>query len=275
MIAPPVGWRVERAPVGWLVAAPAGPAHGIVHYVERRRPLARARVLAAHAPTPVGFVERERTAPRRLVTDEGEHAALVIRRGARAGDELELAHAYVFLDDSYASIDGVAPAGAGLAAIVEALAVGDVHLLGRARRRRAVYAPPPGWHGLADGLDTTWYGRGFPREPARVIVGAALPTTAGLEVARATLAMLADAGADPRDEIARVGTARGLEGFAQTVRFDAATVDSQVYALADAAFLYRVRADDAAAIGRAVVDSLEPIPAPRRADPLALRFWTE
>src|SRR5215475_1699206 len=153
MITPPAGWVIERTEDGVLVCPPEGPQRAVVRYAERVRPIRRAIQLVREAAVPAGFTQTAIGAPRRLVTAEGEHAALVARAGTIGDRAVELVHAFVFLDDYYAALEGIAHASAGLAAIVEQLAVGDLHLLGRERRRRYVYMPPPGWQGTGNVLE--------------------------------------------------------------------------------------------------------------------------
>src|SRR6185295_441941 len=73
-------------------------------------------------------------------------------------------------------------------AVVRELTLGDVHLLG-VRRRRFVYTPPEGWHGLAQLFEATWYPTDYPLRDLSLTVTPAVPAIGGL--ARGLLAAIA------------------------------------------------------------------------------------
>ena len=259
MITPPAGWSIERTAEGLLIAWAGDPSRAILRYRERQRPMRPAMQLVAAAPVPVGFVERATSAPKRLVTIEGEHAAFVTRSGALGGRDVVLVYGYVFLDDSYAALEGVVPPA--LVAIAEQLVVGDVHLLGRVRRRRIMYAAPPGWRVEGDAFEARWFP---PDDSARILVNPALPRAPGLVAA--ILEKLGVTG-EPAE---RFVTRHGLEAE----RYEGS--DAQLYFLYDADFLYSVRADRARDAGRALVDSIEPVPrGGERPSSEALTFWID
>src|SRR5512135_3007478 len=104
MITPPAGWTVERSDDGLLLCPPEGAERALLRYVERRRPIRRAIDLALAGPQPTGFVLEQTSEPRRLVTAEGEHAALIVRTGTLAGRGYALVYGYVFLDDYFSSL---------------------------------------------------------------------------------------------------------------------------------------------------------------------------
>jgi hypothetical protein len=262
MITPPDGWIVERTEDGVMLAAPEGPEHGLMRYAERRRPIRRASELARAAHVPAGFAQAAITAPRRLTTSEGEHAALVVRTGTLGDVAVQVFHGCVFLDDYYASLDGVARVGAGMIETVEQLLVGDLHLLGRERRRRYLYEPPRGWQGTGDDFVARWYPLDHPRNPARIFVNPALP--ASRELARAIVDKVA-AGAS----VAAFTSRHGLDGEHYQLG------DTHLMFLTDDRFLYGVRADFDVAAGRALVDSIEPVPRPQRGELGGLTFWAE
>jgi hypothetical protein len=269
MIAAPPGWTAERDEQGLVLLPAQGPADRIIRYVERLRPVRRARELVRAAGVPRGFVTDEVGAPRRLTTREGEPAALVLVAGRLEGRATLLSFGFVFLDDYYARVTGAAAVdarGRELAATVEALVISDTHALGRLRRRRYVYAPPLGWQGTGDLFDARWYPPDYPRNAARILVAAATPWTAGL--AEASLARLAGgraALAGLADARATLATRRGLVGERLQLRLTP-DLETHVALLRDAAMFYAVRLDTPAA-GAAVnlellhdlVESIEPL----------------
>ena len=260
MITPPQGWTIERTPDGMLIAPPEGPERALLRYAERRRPLRRAIDLAQLAPVPAGFVATHTPPPIRLTTIEGEHAALILQHGKLADAAATLVHGYVFLDDYYASLEGIT--FVDMHATIEQLVVGDVHLLGRERRRRFVYTSPPGWQGVGGIFEARWFPLDFPANPATIFVNPALPVTPGL-----TRSILEKLGGSFTPE--KFKSRRGLEGEHHQ------RGDMHVFFLTDEEFLYSVRVDGALEIGRALVDSIEPVPRPVRPVVDELRFWVD
>ncbi|MGE5186492.1 MAG: hypothetical protein ACM31C_30760 [Acidobacteriota bacterium] len=258
MITPPPGWTIERTRDGLLIAPPGQGERAILRYRERLRPVRPALELVAAAPRPADFVATQTTAPKRLVTIEGEHAALVTIEGTHAGAPAVLAYGYVFLDDHYAALEGVVPPE--LVATVEQLVVGDVHLLGRVRRRKFMYAAPPGWTVEGDAFEARW---APPDGSARILVNPALPRTPGL------VAQIVDKLAAGAVAPSRIVTRSGLEGEHYQL------ADTDLYFLADADFLYSVRGDRARDAAAALVDSIEPVPRPAGAGGDALKFWAD
>jgi hypothetical protein len=182
MIPLPPGWAVRRCEDSLLLTPPDGPGVGAIRYVERLRPLRRAVDLVRDAPAPAGFVEGRLGTPERLVTAEGEHAAFVVSEGTIGGVAAERPFGFVFGDDFYARIAGLAVGPGSFArvraAVVE-LTLADTHDLG-VRRRRCVYAPPRDWRGRAGLFDATWYPRDYPAERAAITVCPAVPFKPGL-----------------------------------------------------------------------------------------------
>ena len=261
MITPPTGWTIERLPDGILIAPPEGPERALLRYAERRRPVRRAIDLAAAAPVPPGFMATATTPPRRLTTIEGEHAALITRTGTLAsGAAATLVYGYVFLDDYYAALEGIT--FADMTATIEELVIGDVHLLGRERRRRCVYTPPAGWQGRGNLFEARWFPLDYPANPASIFVNPALPNTPGL--ARAILEKLGGA-----FTLERFKSRQGLDGEHHQ------RGDTHVFFLTDEEFLYSVRVDIALEIGRTLVDTIEPVPRPVRPVVDELRFWVD
>ncbi len=271
MITPPAGWGIERTEDGVLVCPPEGPQRAVVRYAERVRPIRRAMQLVRETHVPAGFVETAISAPRRLVTAEGEHAALVTRAGTLGDRAVELVHGFVFLDDYYAALEGIAPAGAGLAAIVEELAIGDLHLLGRERRRRYVYTRPPGWHGTGNHFDARWYPLDYPANPARIFVNPALPLSPG--IASTILEKMIVGATVAAQPVARFTSRHRLDVEHHHLR--TGELDTHLFFLMDAQFFYSVRADADLDAGRALIESIEPVPHVQRPTGDAFHYWAE
>jgi hypothetical protein len=173
------GWRtIHEAGLIELVH-PAGRSAATIAYRERVRPLGRIGALVrehlAAEPQFTGWVIPD--AAERLVTNEGEHAALVTLRGRERGAPAQRDLGFVFGDDFYAAIFGQCfdEARFGeLTAKVRGLVLADGHALG-VRRRRFEYTPPPGWEPIVENLVTEWYAPGYPREGVMLTVYAANP----------------------------------------------------------------------------------------------------
>jgi hypothetical protein len=261
VITPPPGWTVERADEGLLLCPPEGAERALLRYVERRRPIRRAIDLAVAGPTPSGFVVETTSAPKRLVTAEGEYAALVTRTGTLAGRGYHLVYGYVFLDDYFSSLEGMCVPE--LVAAVEELVLGDVHLLGRVRRRRFNYSPPPGWVAEAGIFETRWLSPDAPANPAAIWVNPALPLVPGL--VRNMLDKLDIAAQTPELFTTKHGLA--AERFTHG--------DSYFWFASDQDFLYSVRGESAPYEGHALVDSIEPIPRVSQASGEGLQHWID
>ena len=258
MISPPPGWSVEHADEGLLLCAPEGPERALVRYVERRRPIAPARELVLAGPIPHGFLIETTSTPKHLVTAEGEHAAIVTRSGTLAGRAFTLFYGYVFLDDYFSSLEGMCVAE--LVATVADMLIGDVHMLGRVRRRRFNYAPPPGWSAQYDLFETRWKA---PDGLGEIWVNPALPLVPGL--VRNMLDRLDVADHNPE----RFTTKHGLpcERYMRG--------DSLYFFAIDQDFLYSVRADHAPHDAAALVDTIEPVPRAAQASGEGLAHWAD
>lgn len=169
------------------------PAHlgGLrVFYLERQGPLRSLSTLMEEtlAADP-GFALVRAAAPERLVTSEGEYAAVVDLQGtlggAHASDEDEPEDARpvqrsvgaVFGEDFSTWLDVVCVKPelfAEARALARQLLMSEQLCLG-VRRRRFLFAPPSGWHAMADGLIARFYPPGYPKENAVVTVWPAQP----------------------------------------------------------------------------------------------------
>jgi hypothetical protein len=288
MITPPDGWWLVRR-AGEFVLGPAGSTTPAARYRECLRPIGVPIELAA-AGFPPDF-SASSIACTRLLTDEGEHAALVVARGECDARPVELSVGFVILDESYAELragpcdpaDGPVRRDA-----ITKMIVTDRHFLGPVRRRRFVYEPPAGWHGLGGRFEATWYPHAYPRHRASITVGPALPTSAAL--AEAIVAMVRGDDGVLIGATVDVGTPRGLIGQMWHL-WHAGSPPRATYLtiLVDDDFLYPARLDS---VGTPEADleclhqllaSIEPIPRPaRRQRPArdderfdALRYWAD
>jgi len=233
VITPLDGWSWEPTADGVLLRAPGA----VIHYRERVRP-SRPLVELVHAACAGLDVDRL-VGPEPVVTDEGEHAAIVT---VHAGP-VTLTLGYVFGDDFHAEIHGAGDAADAVRRLVRT----DRHMLG-VRRRRCRYVAPAGWRALphASIFHDTWES---PDGAARITVCPAVP--------------LAD---EPVGEGDRepVVTAR-LAGHAWT------SPTRTLVVLRDRTYAYTVALDGRAAELDAVVASVEPVPprAGATADPTA------
>lgn len=284
MIGVPDGWTGHRTPDGLVLVPPGGSERGAIRYVERLRPIRRVVELVRAAELPANLEIATLGAPRRLVTNEGEHAAIITATSKLGAAELALTFGFVFLDDYYARVLGVAsdPAAAEMiAATVESLVASDAHLLGYPRRRRFLYDPPAGWQGAGDLFDTTWYPLDYPAHTAKIRVCAAVPGRPGVmpSALRALLGrddFMAFVAA-PADDVT---TASGLSGVEWHMRVPGggALAEMRAVFVEDDKMLYALQlwshagASDDYQVFRRVVDSLQPIPKPDGSQPPASPF---
>lgn len=194
VIFPPEGWRADASTGVVCLTALGGREEGYIEYSERLRPVRRVLVLAAQEPLLPGFAGRRVGPIQRFVTDEGEYAAFVVVEGSWRGIPAECALAYVFGDDFYNRIAGVAGIATGADRIGETvrdIARHDAQFLGQRRRRRFVYEPPTNWQALNVNLETTWFPLDYPRHEVSITVQPAVPAEPGVLVA-----LIAGLGAD-------------------------------------------------------------------------------
>jgi hypothetical protein len=279
MIAAPAGWTSARHGAAHVYVSPDGPGAASLRYVERLRPLRRATALLAAAGRPAGFEATATSAPIRLATDEGEHAALIVIDGRLAGGPAQLTFGVVALDDHYARLQGLAFGEhiAATRALVEALLRGDRHFLGAVRRRRVVYTPPPGWQGVGDTFTATWFPRDYPRRDQRIYLGPAMPLSQ--EMVAGTIAAIVGGPAPLEQQVVvESGPAAHphLGGERVVLRLPGLETETHVALLADSRFQYLARLDclpaerqEALPLFDAVVASVEPVPAMAAATPPA------
>ena len=134
MITAPRGWSAHPDGDGVVLLPPGGLAHGTIRYQERVRPLRPVRDLVA-ALAPPGWIERRRGAIERIVTAEGEHAALVTSEGMLDGRPVERTYGFVLADDFHSAI--VAEVTDGREACLERFARVRERLVGEVRIARS------------------------------------------------------------------------------------------------------------------------------------------
>jgi hypothetical protein len=265
MIPIPPGWRVEPNLGSFTLTHPAGSEAGRIIYRERMGPLRPLRVLLRDflEVTPT-FTDVSVGTPERLVTLEGEHAALVTLRGRERDAPAVRALGFVLTEDFFSCTSGltVRPEE-GLVDTVRRLVVADSLALG-VRRRRFDYAPPEGWEPVVHGLISEWYPPEFPNETAYISVYPATPWIAGVR----TLADIGAGKTSQREPPERVAATSGLAGEAH--RYVVADLHRELVLLDDVRYSYALQLSARSAplfarhrfAFRALVASIEPVPLP-------------
>jgi hypothetical protein len=265
-----------------LLTPPEGSAAGGILYRERLRPLLPieqlVKELNARHPD---FMSPTVVAEERLITFEGEYAALVTVRGTLGGGEAQRDLGFVLGDDFYCLVSSLAFGTARFAEasqLARALVVHDRQALG-VRRRRFLYDPPPGYAGTPHGFLIDW------RAPDAVIsVWPANPRD-GSDAKSALDALISDERAQGFELHAVAGpdelaSRHGLAGFAWEIvgRFPGRPISYRdIVIFEDQRFLYVLRLEALDPATRPahrqafaqVARSAQPIPLPR--DPLADR----
>ena len=112
MITAPPGWVAHADGDGLVLVPPGGVGHGTIRYRERVRPLRPVRELVAGLAPP-GRIEHRRGAIERMVTSEGEHAALVtslasgtltVRKGAGATETWRVSGGFFEVSNNRATV---------------------------------------------------------------------------------------------------------------------------------------------------------------------------
>jgi hypothetical protein len=255
----------------------------VISYRERVRPLARASVIVEDLlDRDPAFQDVTAGPPERLITAEGEYATHVVVTGTIGGEPAQRDVGLVFGDDFHSAIVGLTTRPgrfAEMSQLVRALVQLDSHALG-VRRRRYLYAPPPGWQGRARGFTTEWSPLDYPRMPVQVKV---FPANPSLDRPPAVLEhMLAEDEAHGfrRDGVwgpEPVASAHELMGWAWTIigRFgDMPRTYRELIVYNDGRYLYPLRLEtmreDPSAERSIFLDvarSVHPIPAPRAPAP--------
>jgi hypothetical protein len=161
-------WQVRYLADGLALVPPEGRTIGGIRIRERIQPLHRARdVIAWVLDQMRGFEQLAVLPVETLTTHEGEYAALVTITARRGAIPFERTIGLVWGDFFYTQIDGGTDDEASFARFRRAVRdLTTLHALGlgERRRRRFVYAPPPGWRPYPRGLITEWYAPGFPAD---------------------------------------------------------------------------------------------------------------
>ena len=262
-------WRLHTLADGVALVPPEGPQLGALRIRERLRPLRSAARIFAEAAGHLAATAREDGPIERIVTVEGEHAAIQVLRGNAAGDPFVRCLGVVFGDDSYCLVDAATTVPAHFAFFERSGRVFTSYLslgLGHRRHRRFGYTPPAGWHAIPRGLDALWLAPGFPDDRATVSVLAARPAGDPPE------AVLADLLAGERLDGLTIGavgaaepvfTSGELSGTRWRVaaEIDGEAVPLDAFVLEDDRFVYPI-------IGRRARDVVERLARTARAIPL-------
>ncbi len=157
---------------------PQGAQGGVIHYVERVRPVRRFRtIVKQQLAQDARFAKALVSAPEPILTVEGEYAALAMARATYEGNLITRHIGAVYGDDFLNVIDAVAesPQLADWFGQLTRYLVYHCQLGLGVRSRRYYYQPPAGWSPRAEGLSCTWYPREFPRSAVALIVPPAMP----------------------------------------------------------------------------------------------------
>jgi hypothetical protein len=268
------GWSWAVRQRGIYLFPPEGQEAGGVFYVERQRPLRRMRDIVAALPTPRRPLEISRV--ERTTTWEGEYGAIATL--VAADGSVGRTVGAVFGDDFYSLVVGIPGRPdqyARFDEVVRRLVHDDSHMLG-VRRRRFVYDPPTGWHGLlAPPFHAHWYPWDYPRNPSNLAVGPAVPIPSGdTAFARSVLgSMVANISGgtmvDPgamTPMTSRSGVSGGSWWFSPTHR-PGVVLTYDIVLFEDRRYLYSLllqsptaRRDENLGAMKQVIESLEPIP---------------
>jgi hypothetical protein len=255
------GWTLMPHTDGIALHSPRGARAAAIRVRERIRPLQGVGSLVTTAAAELGCAP---AAIARLVTDEGEHAALVTLVGAQSERTL----GFVFGDDSFTLVDARAAWPEHfreVRAAVERLVREHTLGLGERRCRRFDYRAPIGWTPVPRGLTTRWCAG-----DAVLTVSPARPAGASDTMLDE---MLAEAGAIRPLGTPGVAPAQGSGGLAGAMwRFRArrreAIIEVAAVRLRDDRFDYALRLE-AGRLGpyeealQAVVQSVRAVPRPR------------
>jgi hypothetical protein len=174
----PTGWKLEHLPEAIVLTHPRGKDAARIHYRER-----------AGRPQRIGLLAREIVSAwpnmfvssfgpiERLVTNEGEVAALVATSGTLGNRPVQLELGFVLADDffnsSMATIFDPSLAAEVRAELREIVQQDNLSL--GIRRRRFQYQPPAGWQPVRRSLAVEWIPPGFPAHQSSVVIYPANP----------------------------------------------------------------------------------------------------
>lgn len=153
------GWRKRQLAEGVLFTPADDDGREAIFYRERVRPLLPIEALVddllARHPE---FSAPEVTRKEQLITYEGEYAVLITIRGTFDGKPAQSDLGFVLTDDFYAATSAFTRAPERFADATDrarALVLRDRQMLG-VRRRRFLYSPPAGWHGVPHEFVIDW-----------------------------------------------------------------------------------------------------------------------
>ena len=184
MIAIPPGWTIKHLPEAIAITHPNGERAAQIHYRERAGKPRRIGTLVREIlagwsrlmVTSIGSVER-------MLTVEGEYAAVVGVECTDGGRPVSVDLGFVFTDDFFTSIAGTCRDPAlrhETSAIVRDLVRHDNLAMG-VRRRRVEYQPPKGWQPFRRSLATEWIPPDYPAHDTTLLAYPANPiSVAGL-----------------------------------------------------------------------------------------------
>lgn len=258
-------WAGELVPGGFALVHPEGGDVARLFYRERMAPVRRvadlARTILAGWPEvafdAIGPIER-------LVTDDGEHAALVTVTGRNQDVSVLCVLGFVVTDDFYSVLTATSRTPErfeAVAALVHDLVRRDDHGLG-VRRRRFEYEPPPAFQPRRHSLVTEWLSPGYPGDSTSIIVHPASPHRS-----------------EPLDEVVKALAPEGtrtehdtgeLSGIGRLVQSDGVT--RWIVVLRDQLYNYPIElvthgAEIAQPTFTALVASIRPLPTPRVSTP--------
>ncbi|MCS6912585.1 MAG: hypothetical protein RMK29_19845 [Myxococcales bacterium] len=172
------GWTWLARDGGVTLVHPDGPAAGCIRYRERLRPLHRVLSIIRAQDNDPSFELVDLRQPQQIVTAEGEFGAFVRIDGLLQGRPARRAVAFIYGDDFYSHIAGLALQPErfdALEAVVRHLADQEMLGLGE-RRRRFLHAPPRGWQALERvALHAYYFPPDYPRNRSVLVVYPALP----------------------------------------------------------------------------------------------------
>ena len=288
------GWSRRFLTDGIMLYPPAGRALGGIRIQDRVRPLRSLRALVAETvagfagllePPAIGALDR-------LVTVEGEYAGAVTLATRRVADgkAVERTLGVVVAEDHYTRVDGVIQDEAQFAdfrhrvrEVVRHVSLG----LGWQRRRRFLYAPPPGWQAVSRTFSAEWYPLDHPRDDAAITVFHAKPLALGSSLLFVRM-LREDLGgglkAEPGGPAITVANEHGLHGEVHSLTGSyagGARRHFDTVALQDSRFVYLLRLesgderiDEHRGVLEKMARSVEPLPAPQsETDEAAVVHW--
>lgn len=249
-------WTRIPLPAGGVALADPDEPGTTVRIQNGLRPLRSLRSLVstlARDATPLGPI-------RHLVTDTGDHAAMIALTVQPAGEPRARIVGTAIGDDEYTLIEGTAREHGLISGLVEQLLCSRVHADAPERARMVPYRLPAGWFGIRRPLATCWLAPRYPRDRSRLVVCDAIPAASAVAATQELLWPC---------EVPLDASTTELESTPIRGRLAHWTHDGTISALADlsdGAFRYRVQLHDGTAEAletlRDVLATIEPIKRP-------------